>query len=176
MCSIISSSEKYPNKKSHFACKLEVFEPVENIIIPDEIYNIIKTHLDKRNTKYELCTLENIGGILSHNNLFQYTNHKVQIYCHISGSSPLTLSKETDDTLINMFGIVCELYNKHKPEYRTGFINYSYIIHKLFKILNMPQHANYFALLKSTQKLKEIDTVWEKICNDAGWKFYKSST
>jgi hypothetical protein len=38
----------------------------------------------------------------------------------------------------------------------------------------MNEHAKYFNLLKSKEKLREQDFIWKKICTDMQWKFHSS--
>ena len=41
--------------------------------------------------------------------------------------------------------------------------------------MGLDNHAKYFSLLKSKEKLKAQDQVWYRICLDLGWPFDSSS-
>ena len=66
----------------------------------------------------------------------------------------------------------CDHLKKHHPPKRKKFLSYSYVFKKLFKILDLEEYDKYFNLPKGKHSLKEHDKIWEKICEDMGWKFH----
>jgi hypothetical protein len=86
----------------------------------------------------------------------------------------ISLSKENEDILIDMFFSAIEEYKKYMPITRSNFLSYNYILNKLFKILNMNEHAEYFCISKRDEKLREQDIIWNKICKYMNWKFHSS--
>ena len=86
----------------------------------------------------------------------------------------ISLSKENEDVLIDMFFSAMEEYKKYTPMIRSNFLSYNYILNKLFKILNMNEHAEYFCISKRDEKLRECDEIWNKICKYMNWKFHSS--
>jgi len=154
--------------------KLNQFQSKENADIEQYVYDIITKDLKKRRIKAENTTPPIIKNILKKYRLTDYYEHLQQIYCKVSGATPVTLSRDTEDTIINMFQSMQEAFMKHCPKTRSNFLNYSYVLNKMFRILNMPNHAKYFPLLKSKDKLREQDAIWERICTDMGWKFHSS--
>jgi predicted RNA-binding Zn-ribbon protein involved in translation (DUF1610 family) len=170
-----NEKQKYPYKKSnHLKEKLNQFQSKESADVPDDICNLIKTDLKKRRIREENCTPPDIRSILKKHRQTQYYEHLQQIYCKISKTDPVTLSRETEETILNMFQAMQESFHTHCPANRSNFLSYSYVLNKLFKILGMNQHAKYFGLLKSKEKLREQDIIWSKICKDMGWKFHSS--
>lgn len=170
-----NEKQKYPYKKiNHLKEKLNQFQSKESADVPDEICDIIRGDLIKRRILYENCTPPDIRSILKKHRLTSYYEHLQQIYCKISGDSPITLSRETEEKIINMFQTMQESFHIHCPCDRSNFLSYSYVLNKLFKILDMKEHSKYFGLLKSKDKLREQDIIWNKICKDIGWKFYSS--
>ena len=63
---------------------------------------------------------------------------------------------------------------KYGPPERQNFLSYTYVLHKFCELLELDDLLRCFPLLKSREKLQEQDAIWEKICNDLGWCFYKS--
>ena len=170
-----NEKQKYPYKKSnHLKEKLNQFQSKESADVPDDICNLIRLDLKKRRIREEKCTPPDIRSILKKHRQTQYYEHLQQIYCKISKTDPVTLSRETEETILNMFQTMQESFHTHCPANRSNFLSYSYVLNKLFKILGMNQHAKYFGLLKSKEKLREQDIIWSKICKDMGWKFYSS--
>lgn len=174
---LANEKQKYPYKKiNHLKEKLNQFQSKESADVPDEICNIVKNDLRKRGILPKKSNPLLIRKILKKHKLTDWYEHLQQIYCKISGSPPITLSNEIEETIINMFQAMQESFRNHCPSHRSNFLSYSYVLNKLFKILNMPNHSKYFGLLKSKEKLREQDIIWAKICKDLGWKFHSSFT
>ena len=57
---------------------------------------------------------------------------------------------------------------------RKNFLSYSYILYKFCELLELDELANLFPMLKSREKLKEQDNLWEKICNYLNWEYIPS--
>lgn len=170
-----NEKQKYPYKKSnHLKEKLNQFQSKESADVPENICNIIRNDLRKKRIKDENCTPLDIKSILKKHRLTSYYEHLQQIYCKISKTDPITLSRDTEETVLNMFQAMQESFHKHRPANRSNFLSYSYVLNKLFRILGMKEHAKYFGLLKSKEKLREQDMIWSKICNDMDWPFYSS--
>lgn len=168
--------QKYPYKKvNHFKEKLNQFQSKESTDIPDNICNIVINDLRKKRIDRKLCTPPDVYSILRKHRLTGYYEHLQQIYCKISGASPIILSRDIEEKMISMFLEMQDTFHAHCPKTRSNFLNYAYVINKLFRILHMPEHAKYFSLLKSKEKLREQDIIWNKICKDMNWDFYSSA-
>lgn len=170
-----NEKQKYPYKKiNHLKEKLNQFQSKESADIPENICNAIRMDLRKKKIRPENCAPFHIKSILKKRRLTSYYEHLQQIYCIISGANPITLPREVEETIINMFQAMQESFRAHCPASRSNFLSYSYVLNKLFRILKMPEHAKYFNLLKSKDKRREQDIIWKKICKDMGWTFYPS--
>lgn len=172
---ISTEKQKYPYKKiNHLKEKLNQFQSKESADVPDHICEIVKINLRVKRISFENCTPSDIRTILKKKRLTPYYEHLQQIYCKISGSQPISLQRETEETVINMFQEMQPSFERHCPTDRSNFLSYSYVLNKLFRILKMKTHASYFSLLKSKEKLRQQDTIWKKICFDMDWKFHPS--
>lgn len=96
----------------------------------------------------------------------QFYEHIPYIISKITKKPPPTLSREIEDKIKAMFRQVQEPFSKYCPAARINFLNYSYILHKFFELLNMPEFAKCFPLLKSREKLRAQDKIWKCICDD----------
>lgn len=171
----LNEKPKYPYKKvNHLKEKLSQFQAKETVDIPEYIYDVIKRELRKERIEYTRCTPRRIKKIIKKRRFVNYYEHVQQIYCKISDSPPMTLSRETEELVISMFMDMQESFRRHCPNHRSNFLNYSYVLNKIFKILQMWRHSDCFDLLKSKDKLKEQDAIWYNICQDMGWKYYSS--
>jgi hypothetical protein len=68
--------------------------------------------------------------------------------------------------LRQMFLQIQEPFEKHKPKDRKNFLSYSYVLHKFFQILSLPEYTKYFTLLKSPDKLRQQDEIFRKIVGE----------
>lgn len=140
--------------------KLQSREPKH---VPDHIIELIKTKLDK-----QIIDPEHIHSIMKENKLRKYYSNIRQIYCAITGCPFISISQQTQQLIIQMFKQIEPIYNKLCPN-RKKFLKYSYVLNKLFHILDMPHIANYFSLMKMSNKLKEHDRIFSEICKQLNW-------
>jgi hypothetical protein len=167
--------QKYPYKKiNHLKEKLNQFQSKETADVPDEIYTMIINDLKKKRIRPEYASPADIKSILKKNRETNYYEHLQQIYCKITKSQPITLSREIETMIIGMFQAMQESFQKHRPDDRSNFLSYAYVLNKLFRIVGLEQHSKFFYLLKSKEKLRDQDNIWAKICRDMGWKFFSS--
>jgi len=172
---ITFEKQKYPYKKiNHLKEKLNQFQSKENADIPDSLYKNILNEIRKCRISNEDITPLVIRNILKKLRETTYYEHLQQIYHKIIGKPPTTLPRDTELLIINMFLATQESFQNHKGEKRSNFLNYAYVLNKLFKIIGLEEYSQYFYLLKSKNKLRDQDVIWEKICKDKGWKFYSS--
>jgi hypothetical protein len=174
---IINDKQKYPYKKiNHLKEKLNQFQAKETIDITQKVYDVIENELKQKRIANADITPYIIKKILRKYKFTEYYEHLQQIYCNVSGNPPIVINKEVEEQIYSMFNNMQEAYIKYMPQNRSNFLNYSYVLNKIFKILNMPKHAKYFSLLKSKDKLREQDIIWNKICKEMNWKYYASNT
>lgn len=171
----LTEKPRYPYKKiNHLIEKLNQFQSKETTNIPDEIYDKINFEIKKRKYELDQITPRFIKDILKKYRMTQYYEHTQYIYSKITKNPPPTLTREEEEKIKKMFKQIEEPFNKFRPSERSNFLNYSFVIHKLFILLGKEEHAKYFNLLKSKEKLKSQDKIWAKICAYLGWRFHPS--
>lgn len=104
----------------------------------------------------------------------QYYEHKTHIVSKLSGNAPPTINRETEEKLRLMFRQIQSPFEKHCPKGRTNFLSYSYVLHKFCELLELDDFVKCFPLLKSRDKLKQQDKIWEKICMELNWDYIPS--
>lgn len=170
-----NEKQKYPyKKKNHLKEKLNQFQSKESADVPDEICDIVRADLKKRRVSFSVCVPRDIRLILKKHGLTKFYEHIQQIYCKISGAPPISLQRDVEEKIINMFDSMQDSFAKYCPKDRSNFLSYAYVLNKIFKILKMNEHAKYFSLLKSKDKLRIQDSIWKKICAEMNWTFYPS--
>lgn len=171
----LNEKPKYPYKKiNHLIEKLNQFQSKETTVIPQEVYEKIDSEIKKQRLDRKNITPKKIKDILRKHKLSNYYEHHHQIFSKVTGTPPPLLTRETEEKIKNMFKDIQFPFKKYCPKDRSNFLNYSYVLHKIFLILELPNNAKYFPLLKSTEKLRVQDGIWEKICIELGWTFHSS--
>ncbi len=168
-------------KQTHLAETLNQFQAKESTEIPPKVYNGIILELKKlKISNNELVDMKYskakilIKQLLKKLRFTNYYEHVPFILSKITNKPAPTISRETEEIIKKMFKQTEEPFAKHCPKERKNYLNYSYVFHKFFEILDMPEFADCFPLLKSPDKLKRADSSWEKICTELNWPFYPS--
>jgi hypothetical protein len=162
-------------KINHFNEWLAQFQAKETTDIPPEIYDMILLEFRKERRKdISDLTPKKLRGILKRLNMNKYYEHIPHIINRLNGIPPPRLSPETEETLRRMFREIQTPFMKHCPSWRKNFLSYSYVLHKFCRILGKDEFLICFPLLKSREKLYDMDKVWKLICDDLGWEFHRS--
>ncbi|NBP00792.1 MAG: hypothetical protein EBU90_11795 [Proteobacteria bacterium] len=170
------------DKQSHLDDWLRRFQSKENRAIPQEILD--KVILEARKEKIsdlKLLTEDRVKRYLKKLGLNEYYDNIIGIINRINGRPPFKLTPEIEQKIKTMFQQIQKPYEKYKPPGRKNFLSYSYVIHKIFQILNLHEFAKYFPLLKSMDKLRQQDDIFKKIVAEMSesdksvkWVFYPS--
>jgi len=168
-------------KQTHLTETMNQFQAKESTQIPPRVYRGIDIELKKRKiTIEELSKMKYpkakilIKEILKKLRFSSFYEHVPFILSKITNKPAPTISREIEELIKKMFKKTEGPFKKHCPKDRKNYINYSYIFNKIFGILEMPEYADCFPLLKSPDKLKKADILWEKICIDNDWLFEAS--
>lgn len=172
----VQNRPSYPYKRiNHFVEWLSQWQAKESTDIPKEIYEKILDEIKKNRIRnLNNITLIKMKEILKKLRLHQYYEHIPHIISKLTGNPPPMISREMEEKLKIMFKQIQEPFAKYCPPNRTNFLSYSYVLHKFCQLLELDDFLKYFPLLKSRDKLRIQDRIWEKICNDLGWAFYPS--
>ena len=163
-------------KINHFNEWMNQLQGKESTYIPEYVYTKLKDQIAKDGIKdYKTLTTIQTRDYLKKLKLSKYYEHIPYILNHIGGPAPPVLAAQTEERLRNMFRDILEPFNKYCPDDRSNFLNYSYVFHKFFELLEMDDMLEYCPLLKSRQKREQMDSIFEKICNDLNWRFYPST-
>ena len=169
-------------KLTHLEDWLRRFQAKEHKDIPQEILDkvILEAH-KARITDLNNLTEEKVKKYLKKLELNDYYDNIINIINRINKRPCFTLTPDIEDKIKKMFNQIQEPFEKYKGTGRKNMLSYSYILHKFFLILELPEFAKYFFLLKSTDKLRQQDETFKKIVDEmvkidptTNWKFYPS--
>lgn len=147
----------------------------ESTEIPKDVYDkIVKELNQNRINDRKQITLQKMKSILKKLRLHQYYEHVPHIISKITGQPPPSISRDMEDKLKNMFKDIQIPFTVHCPKDRINFLSYSYVLHKFCQLLELDDFVKCFPLLKSRDKLRLQDKIWEKICRDLKWQYIPS--
>ncbi len=165
--------EYSPYKRiNHFKEWLNQLQAKEITEITSDIFENIVTELNK----YKNSDLTSIGRDkmqdilkkLGYNKLYE---HIPFILNKLIGIDPPKIDRETEDKFIEMFTIIQEPWEHHKPKGRKNFLSYPYILYKFSELLEKDDLLSFFPMLQP-QKLMEQDLIWQKFCKHLKWEYY----
>lgn len=170
-------SNCFYKRSNHFSEWLNSLQARESTVIPEDILDAIRLELKKnRITNTEHITPDEIKKYLKKLRLSKWYEHTHSI-CNALGKEPPVLSPSLESTLKQMFQEIQAPFDKWKsimiPK-RKNFLSYSYILYKFCELLGEDHLLQHFSLLKSNEKLQQMDTVWKKICDELMWEYIPS--
>lgn len=165
----------YPYKRlNHLKECLNQLQAKESINVPVEIKEKINKELQKRKIKLEDTKYEDVKNIIKALKLNKYYDHYIYLTVIITGKQPMTLKKQEEKEIIIMFQNILNAYETIETKTRINFLNYYYVLHKIFEIKNNHEFIKYCPLLKSNDKLIQQDMIWKQICKKLNWKYIAS--
>ena len=165
----------YPYKRlNHLKECLNQLQAKESINVPAEIKEKINKELQKRKIKLEDTKYEDVKNIIKALKLNKYYDHYIYLTVIITGKQPMTLKKQEEKEIIIMFQNILNAYETIESKTRINFLNYYYVLHKIFEIKNNHEFIKYCPLLKSNDKLIQQDMIWKQICKKLNWKYIAS--
>lgn len=171
-------------RQTYFIDHLNRMQAKENVTFPVDLMQDIMKELHKmRITDVNNINEKLIKKILRSLRRSEYYDNVHTIILKLSGRKPPRLTQDLEATLINMFQATLEPFETHKHliKGRSNYLSYPYVIRKLLNIIaerdnhiELKMFGSSCSLLKSHEKLRDQEKVWEKICKDLNWPFHKS--
>lgn len=161
-------------KINHFHEHLQNMQAEENTQIPPNVLKAIHIEMKKEKMKPSSLNEKKVRSFLKKHGLNKYYEHAYHIICLVNGNPPLKMEKPFRDQLCLMFEEIQAPFTRHCPKDRKNFLNYKYVLYKFCELLERDEYLKYFPLLKSREKLRQQDIIWEGICNDLLWEFIPS--
>jgi hypothetical protein len=119
-------------------------------------------------------TKQHIRDFLRKIGFAKYYEHSPLILMKLTNMPPIRISDHLEKRLIDMFTEVLMVYRSVKPDDRTNFFSYSYILYKFLELLEFDEYKEYFTLFKGNENLKNQDKIFANICKILRWQFIPS--
>jgi hypothetical protein len=159
---------------NHFNEWLAQFQAKESTEIPQEVFDAILFELKKeRITNMAALKRSTLREILKKIKFNKY-EHIPHIMNRLNGQNAPVMKREDEEKLRFMFREIQPSFQKHRPEDRSNFLSYSFILYKFCELLELDEFLICFPLLKNRDKLYMQDKIWQKICADMGWEFIRT--
>jgi hypothetical protein len=140
---------------------------LQESVIPLEHFESIKEKLQHYPT---LCK-SNIRAVLRSLKMQKYIEKWLQIIHRVAQVKPPSFPTQIMLQLDAMFVALEEPFERYKPATRKNFLNYNYTFHRFFQMMGVPQYSMFFPMIKSKQKLLQLDRIWADICVDLQWVY-----
>ena len=177
------SSYNHPMKPSRRKCVYKRYDNFKTIldrffyggnkVVPDDVMEAIRDEIhDETNILYNYIIplmIPILECILKRNKMMKYKNSIYFIYFKLKSQPFPYITITEKDTMLNMFNVVSNIYDKYKPKDRKSFLNYSFVLKKLLIILGKVEYAKYIPQLKTKSIQKELERIWELITKDPEW-------
>lgn len=163
-------------RQNHFNEWVMQFQGKETANIPDEIIEQIRYELKKQRVdNVKNITHAKVRSLLKKLRQNKYYEHIPYITNVLTGVSPPTMDSSLEEKLRLMFNEVQIPFNKVKPDGRSNFLSYPYILYKFCELLGEDQYLAYFPLLKSKEKLHQQDLIWKDMCKILRWEYISTT-
>jgi hypothetical protein len=170
---ILDDNKKSLRKKlNHFK---KWFENYKTADIPDEVIISLMKKIDNSNIDISSLTYNKTKMLLVDLNRSDYIKYAQFITNKIKGFNELNMKQEHYDTLEKMVSEIQFIYiiNKYSDD-DNYHIPHMYMVHKCLELKGYDSYLYYFPYTKLSNKLKDYDVIWAKICKSLEWDFIKS--
>lgn len=172
----VSYSKQYLYKQAnHFRDHLKRVQGRESTEIPTEILEQVYAELDKKGRDRSRVTPEDIRLILKLLGCSHLYSHKVRIWSLATGKAPPTMSTTQENELMHLFQLLMAPWDKVRPKGRSNMLSYEYILQKFCLMLGYTELASHFKVLKSRDKLRAQDQMWQALCKELNFDFIRST-
>lgn len=168
-------------KETHLEDWIRRFTAREHKDIPQSVLDSVIMESQKERIKdLNNLTEEKVKKYLKRLDLNDYYDNVISIINRINKRPPFILTSEIESKIKTMFQQIQIPFEKYKSK-RKNMLSYSYLLHKFFQILDLPEFSKYFFLLKSPEKLRQQDEIFKKIVEEMAqidtttkWRFFPS--
>ena len=135
--------------------------------IPDEEFIQIAARLcDGTHT---VINKDVIRSVLRSLKMQLYIEKWLQIIFRITKITPPTPGSALIKQLDDLFLELQRPFELHRQSGRKNFLNYNYVFCRLFQKIGCNQFCMFFPLIKSKQKLKNLDDIWGDMTASIKW-------
>jgi hypothetical protein len=139
---------------------------MESRIPPEHMVAIGTRLLDG---SHAVISKDTIRGVLRSLNLQVYIEKWLQIIERCTGIYPPCPGPVILERLDHQFKEIEKPFLVTKPDSRRNFLNYNYVFSRLLQRMDCAKFCMFFPLIRSKQKLRNLDETWAKMTTLMGW-------
>ena len=114
-------------------------------------------------------TKDSIRKVLRPLKMQRYIERWLQIIYRLTGERPPHISDLLIQQLDVLFVELQRPFDVMKQEGRKNFLNYNYVLRRLFQQVGCSKFCIFFPLIKSESKLRQLDKTWENMAKLLHW-------
>ena len=138
----------------------------ESTIPPDKMLQIGQKLCDGT---YQVINKDTVRAVLRSLKMQLYIEKWLQIIFRLTGITPPIPGPLLIQQLDEHFQELQQPFSAHHTPGRKNFLNYNYVLCRLFQKLKCPQFCMFFPLIKSKAKLKTLDNMWTAMVSSLKW-------
>lgn len=119
---------------------------------------------------HTLINKDTVRSVLRSLGLQLYIEKWLQIIFRVTKIAPPIPGSLLICKLDSMFQELQEPFSCFRVNKRKNFLNYNYVFCRLFQRLKCKQFCMFFPLIKSKQKLRQLDDMWAKMASCLKWE------
>ena len=162
----VSRSSSNYKRIHHWHERISQLLLMETAIPDNEMLRIAERLLDG---SHAVISKDTIRGVLRSLNMQLYIEKWLQIIHRCTKIAPPAPGGALLEKMDDMFQTLQEPFNCFRVEQRKNFLNYNYVFCRLFQIVDCTQFCMFFPLIKSKQKLKQLDEMWLRMATSVKW-------
>lgn len=143
--------------------------------IPEVVVQAVADMFRKWSLPLETANYQTVRKFLRATGYQKYFDNIPQIIVRITKRQIPPLPKKTLVDIRRIFLRIQGPFEEHKPKDRKNFISYSFVLFKVFELLDLDEYLAYFPMLKSRQNLMRADELWKKVCDACDFEFISTS-
>lgn len=166
--------DQLPRKYSNYKRVHHLHERVSQLLlnespIPDVHFVAIARKLCEGN--FTVINKDVCRAVLRSLNLQIYIEKYLSLIYRATRITPPVPGPLILQQLDSMFIDLQKPFDNYKPPTRRNFINYNFVLVRLFQEMGCQQFSMFFPLIKSKQKLKALDDMWKPMVESIGWTY-----
>ena len=166
--------KKYCYKREgNFSVILDQFLCRHDQKVPDEVVETLWNQINNRdNILYNYTiplSIPILECLLKKNKLMSYKKSIFYIYFTLTNQPFPHMTQHERNRAWRIFNVASRVYDKHKPDGRISFLNYYFVLKKIFTVIGKNNYAKYVPGLKSLTRQHELERIWSLITKDPRW-------
>ena len=156
--------KKYNYKRStHINDKLKFFMCRKKTTVPEWLMKKIEDRLHNLNILKNEVSHNTLRYILNRFKLPKFYRHIHTIHNKLTGKKSYYISSKELELVNRLFNQIDSVYKYYIPKNRKSFLSYNVVLHKLFNLINRPDIAEHFPLLKGFKTSRMHYHLWKNI-------------